>query len=75
MDLGIQGANMKFSSSVTNKGYYHCCKGCIFNVPNNRSRYPCLKSHKEVRRGSGQRYERNFVTCGVREEMKIEEKL
>ena len=45
---------MKFSSSSTNKGLYPCCQGCIFNVPNSnsgRSKYPCLKSHKEVRRG------------------------
>ena len=66
---------MKFSSSSTNKGLYPCCQGCIFNVPNNRSRYPCLKSHKEVRLGSGKRYERNFVTCGVREEVNIEDKV
>lgn len=51
----------------TRKGTYEQCSSCKFKTQE-KIKYPCSKSHKEVRRASGQKLERNFTTCGIYEE-------
>ena len=47
------------------KGLYAECVGCRFLLKDG-SKYPCSKSHKEVR--GKVRYERDFTKCLVRED-------
>lgn len=46
----------------TRKGLYYFCEDCIFKQ-DNKSKYPCTKSHREVRRSAGVKYEREFTMC------------
>jgi len=49
----------------TRKGNYKECEGCVFFIKDKSIKYPCSKSHKEVRRASGYKLERDFKECGL----------
>jgi hypothetical protein len=58
---------MSKSMASTRKGLYKQCETCTFKQENG-TRYPCLKSHRAVRKSGGVKYERNFTICGLFEE-------
>lgn len=51
----------------TRKGLYLFCNDCIFKIHNNDLKYPCLKSHKEVRKSDNVILERDFKICKLKE--------
>lgn len=46
----------------TRKGLYYFCEDCIFKQENG-TKYPCIKSHREVRKSADVKYERDFTMC------------
>ena len=51
----------------TRKGLYSQCAGCLFKSSSD-SKYPCILSHKDIRKHSGSTLERYFKSCGVNDE-------
>lgn len=49
----------------TNKGNYLQCTNCSYRLA--EGQYPCAFSHSIIRRASGEKLERNFQVCGVKE--------
>lgn len=49
----------------TNKGFYEQCKDCLYKLEIPGKRYPCMNSHKAVRKSGGVKYERDFTKCGL----------
>lgn len=43
------------------KGNYTFCDNCIHQIKSSNLKYPCTKSHKQVR--GDIKYERDFVIC------------
>jgi len=58
---------MSKSMASTRKGLYKQCETCTFKQENG-TRYPCLKSHRSVRKSCGIKYERDFTLCGLYQE-------
>lgn len=56
---------LKISGTPTNKGNYLFCDNCVYQL--SEGKYPCAKSHSQVRRSGGVRYERDFKICGLLE--------
>ena len=50
----------------TKKGLYKQCLDCIHKI-NTEDKYPCTYSHRQVRKNSNSKLEREFTTCGLRE--------
>lgn len=55
----------------TRKGLYTQCSNCLFKNKM-EEKYPCILSHKEIRRNSGSNLERNFKSCGINDIRKEE---
>jgi len=53
--------------SSTNKGNYIQCENCIY-ILNEKIKYPCSQSHKNVRKSGNVKYERDFTFCGLYKE-------
>ena len=51
----------------TRKGLYNDCQCCLFNTKS-KDKYPCILSHKDIRRHSGSKLEREFKDCGIHKE-------
>jgi len=47
----------------TRKGLYKECETCKFKIQDGKHKYPCQKSHKEIRKASGVKYEKDFTNC------------
>jgi len=54
---------MKIAGTPTNKGNYVFCNTCVYQL--STGKYPCSKSHSQVRRSGNVRYERDFRMCGL----------
>jgi len=48
----------------TRKGLYYECSSCLMNVKS-ENKYPCILSHKDIRKNSGSTLEREFKACGI----------
>lgn len=64
---------MKMSSTF--KGLYSFCINCVYRKENIRSRYPCIQSHKAVRKSANVKYERDFKMCGLKKEKMLNKTL
>ena len=51
----------------TRKGLYSQCAGCLFKQ-DAESKYPCILSHRDIRKHSGSALERYFKSCGVNDQ-------
>ena len=51
----------------TNKGNYLFCVNCIYMIRDSLLKYPCVKSHKQVRSSDNVKYEREFKMCRLKE--------
>ena len=62
---------MKIAGTPTAKGLYKDCKECVHRIQDSTKKYPCEFSHSRIRKaanGTGTRYERDFVFCGLKSE-------
>jgi len=58
--------------SSTNKGNYVQCLDCKFRIKNSILKYPCEKSHRNVRKSGNVKYERDFNICGLYEKLNLD---
>ena len=63
-------ANKKYKPSKTPlpKGLLNYCPSCVHYIANSELRYPCTKSHSQIRRAANINYAREFKECVLFEE-------